>query len=80
MTALDFEDRENIKDPHRTTVADEPANQGEDPLRRRLPVATILEGRKWLLASKGRPAVLAVVRINLRYRDLQPRGIYGINV
>ena len=46
MTALDFEDRENIKDVPRTTPALEQADRGSNPLKRRL-----LLRRFWKSAS-----------------------------
>jgi hypothetical protein len=80
MIAPDFEDAENIKDARRITPALEPANQAEDPLKRRLLLRRFWKGASgfWLKGG-GRlswvlPAtILATVLLSLATS-------YGINI
>jgi vitamin B12/bleomycin/antimicrobial peptide transport system ATP-binding/permease protein len=53
MTAPDFEDAENIKDPRRTTPTFEPANQGADPLKRRLLLRRFWKGASGFWLPRG---------------------------
>jgi putative ATP-binding cassette transporter len=80
MTALDFEDRENIKDAHRTPQLIEHADQGSNPLKRRLLLRRFWKGASgfwhkgggrlsWMLPA----AIFATVLLGLATS-------YGINI
>ena len=53
MAALDFEDRENIKDVPRTTPALEQGDRGSNPLKRRLLLRRFWKGASGFWLKRG---------------------------
>jgi hypothetical protein len=80
MTALDFEDRKNIKDAHRIPQLFEQADQGSNPLKRRLLLRRFWKGASgfWLkgggrLSSALTAGIFAIALLGLATS-------YGINI